>query len=204
MTEEEVPMDALLELDPALSVWDRVYTASSLVVIGTREGDAYDLAPKHMAGPLGWEGWYGFVCTPAHATYHNARECGAFTVSYPRPEQVVIASLTAAPRCGEGEPTPGLDALPTVPAQRVEGPVLRDAALVLECELDRIIDGFGDASLVVGRILAARAHPQALRTTGVEDEEVVRRFPVLAYLSPGRFATLDHSRPFPFPAGFNE
>jgi flavin reductase (DIM6/NTAB) family NADH-FMN oxidoreductase RutF len=204
MTEEEIPMDALLELDPTLSVWDRVYTASSLVVIGTREGDGYDLAPKHMAGPLGWEGWYAFVCTPAHATYHNARESGAFTVSYPRPDQVVITSLTAAPRCGEGESTPGLDALPRVPAQRVEGPVLRDAALVLECELDRIIDGFGGASLVVGRILTARAHPQALRTTGVEDEEVVRRFPILAYLSPGRFAALDHSQAFPFPAGFKE
>lgn len=204
MTDDTTSEDGLLELDPVLSVWNRVYTASSLVVIGTREGDAYDLAPKHMAGPLGWEGWYGFVCTEAHATYHNARKTGAFTVSYPRPDQVVIASLTAAPRCGEGEPTPGLDALPTVPARRVEGRVLRAAALILECEFDRVIDGFGEASLVVGRIVTARAHPDALRTTGVDDEEVVRRFPVLTYLNPGRFAALGSSQAFPFPAGFHE
>jgi len=204
MTDEAEAGDALVELNPTLSVWGRVFTASSLVVIGTREGDGYDLAPKHMAGPLGWEGWYGFVCTPTHATYHNARETGAFTASYPRPDQVVVASLTAAPRCGEGEPTPGLDALPTVPARTVQGRVLRDASMVLECELDRIIDGFGEASLVVGRIVSARAHPDALRTTGVDDEEVVRRLPILTYLSPGRYAALDHSQPFPFPAGFHE
>jgi flavin reductase (DIM6/NTAB) family NADH-FMN oxidoreductase RutF len=204
MNDENETMDGLTELDPTLSVWARIFTVSSLVVIGTREGEHYDLAPKHMAGPLGWDGYYGFVCTPSHGTYHNARGAGAFTVSYPRPDQVVVASLTAAPRCGEGEPTPGLDALPTLRAQRVEGRVLRDAVLVLECELDRIIDGFGEASLVVGRIVTARAHPAALRTTGVDDEEVVRRSPLLAYLSPSRYAAVDHSLPFPFPAGFHE
>jgi flavin reductase (DIM6/NTAB) family NADH-FMN oxidoreductase RutF len=204
MSGESGTTNDLIELDPTLSVWDRVFTVSSLVVIGTREGEGYDLAPKHMAGPLGWDGYYAFVCTPSHATYHNARDAGGFTVSYPRPDQVVVASLTAAPRCGDGEPTPGLDALPTLPALQVEGRVLRDAVLVLECELDRIIDGFGDASLVVGRILTARAHPEALRTTGVDDEEVVRRSPLLAYLSPGRYAAVDHSLPFPFPAGFHE
>jgi flavin reductase (DIM6/NTAB) family NADH-FMN oxidoreductase RutF len=203
MSDEKETAEELTELDPILSVWDRVFTVSSLVVIGTREGEHYDLAPKHMAGPLGWDGYFGFVCTPGHATYQNARDVGAFTVSYARPDQVVVTSLTAAPRCGAGEPTPGLDALPTLPAERVEGRVLRDAVLVLECELDRIIDGFGEASLVVGRIVTARAHPQALRTTGVDDEEVVRRSPLLAYLSPGRYAAVDHSLPFPFPAGFD-
>jgi len=202
MAEEMETGEGLVEVDPLQSLWGRVFTAAPLVVVGTREGEHFDLAPKHMAGPLGWSGHYGFVCTPNHATYHNARESGAFTVSYPRPDQVVVASLTAAPRCGEGEPTPGLDALPTLPARRVEGRVLRDAALVLECELERIIDGFGESSLVVGRIVAAWAHPDALRITGVDDEEVVRRFPVLAYLSPGRYAAVDHSFPFPFPAGF--
>ena len=56
----------------------------------------YDLAPKHMATPLGWGGWFGFVCTPSHATYANALREGFFTVSFPRPSQVLLASLAAA------------------------------------------------------------------------------------------------------------
>jgi flavin reductase (DIM6/NTAB) family NADH-FMN oxidoreductase RutF len=192
----------MVELDPAVPVWERVFTVAPLVVIGTREGDGWDMAPKHLAMPMGWEGHFGFVCTPSHGTYRNARLHRAFTVSYPGPGQVVVTSLTAAPRCAEGELTPGLPSLPTLPAERVEGRVLQDAHLVLECELDRIIDGFGSGSLVVGRIVAARAHPDAMRTTGVDDEEIVQRAPLLAYLSPGRFAEVRESRAFPFPAGF--
>lgn len=194
--------DPMVGLDPLQPIWNRVFTVAPLVVVGTREGDGYDLAPKHMAMPLGWSDHFGFVCTPAHATYRNARAEGAFTVSYPDPDQVVVTSLTAAPRCEGVEHTPGLESLPIRPAEKVEGIVLRDAYLVLECELDRIVDDFGDASLVVGRIVAARARRDALRVSEVGDEEILRRSPLLAYLSPGRYAEIAESRAFPFPAGF--
>src|SRR5919202_1049626 len=89
----------LVALREGLPVWDRVFTVSPLVVVGTKEeGGEYDLAPKHMAMPMGWENYFGFVCTPRHRTYHNARREGVFTVSYPRPAQVILASLAAAPR----------------------------------------------------------------------------------------------------------
>jgi flavin reductase (DIM6/NTAB) family NADH-FMN oxidoreductase RutF len=193
----------MVPLDLRFPIWDRLFTVAPLVVVGTREGDGYDLAPKHMATPLGWQGQFGFVCTPAHATYRNVRTHGNFTVSYPGPEQVVVTSLTAAPRCGADEPTPGLPSIPTVPAEAVEGRVLRDAHLILECELDRIIDGFGDASLVVGRIVAARAHQDVLRTTGLADEEILKKAPVLAYLNPGWYTSISEGHAFPFPAGYN-
>ena len=192
----------MISLDVSRPIWGRFFTVAPLVVVGTREGEGYDLAPKHMAMPLGWTGHFGFVCTPAHATYRNAVAEEAFTVSYPRPDQVLVTSLTAAPRCEGVEHTPGLDDLPTRPARAVEGIVLRDAYLVLECELDRIVEGFGDASLVVGRVVAARAADDALRASEVDDEKVVRRAPLLAYLSPGRYARVEESRAFPFPAGF--
>ena len=77
-------------------VWDHVFTVAPLVIIGTRDsGGGYDLAPKHMAMPLSWEGLYGFVCAPTHATYRNLLVHPEFTVSFPRPEQVVQASLAA-------------------------------------------------------------------------------------------------------------
>ena len=37
-----------------LPVWDRVFTVNPLVLVGTKEEDGgYDLAPKHMAFPIG-------------------------------------------------------------------------------------------------------------------------------------------------------
>jgi len=201
-SEDDSGDDDMVDLDLRSPLWERVFTVAPLVVVGTREGEGFDLAPKHLAMPLGWSGHFGFVCTPSHATYRNAREYGSFTVSYPGPDQVLVTSLSAAPRCGEGEPTPGLPSLPTAPARKVEGRVLRHAHLVLECELDRIIDDLGDGSLVVGRTVAARARRDALRVTGVDDEEIVGRAPLLAYLNPGQFARVSESHAFPLPEGF--
>lgn len=190
------------ELDPVQPIWERFFLVSPLVVVGTKEGEGFDLAPKHMAFPLGWENFFGFVCTPRHATYHNAREHGAFTVSYPHPEQLVVTSLTAQRRDPAGE-VPALDILPTEPARSVDGVLLRDAYVQLECELERVVDGFGPNSLVAGRIVAARVRSDALRTSESGDTERVRNAPLLAYLHPGRFARISESRAFPFPADFS-
>jgi flavin reductase (DIM6/NTAB) family NADH-FMN oxidoreductase RutF len=191
-----------VELDVVQPIWDRFFQVSPLVVVGTREGEGYDMAPKHMAFPMGWENYFGFVCTPRHATYHNARTAGAFTVSYPRPDQLVVTSLTAQGR-GEAGEVPLLEALPTVPASMVDGILLQGAYVHLECELDRIVDGFGPNSLVVGRVVAARVHSDALRTSDHGDTDPVREAPLLAYLHPGRFARISASMVFPFPADFS-
>jgi len=191
-----------VSLDVPGGIWERVFVPAPLVVVGTREGEGYDLAPKHLALPLGWSGRYGFVCTPRHATYRNARESGAFTVSYPTPDRIVYASLSATPR-EEGE-KPVLEALPTVPAEVVDGILLADATLHLECEMERTIDDLDEdgASLVVGRIVAARARADAVRASDLDDAEVLGRAPALVYLHPGRFASIGETYAFPFPADF--
>ena len=181
--------------------WDRVFGVNPLVLVGTREkGGGYDLAPKHMAFPMGWENYFGFVCTPRHSTYHNARREGVFTVSYPRPTQVLLASLAASPR--EGPYKPALDALRTFPASQVDGIFVEDAYLFLECALDRMIDDFGEDSLICGRILATHVHEDYLRVSERDDQDLIQESPLLAYLSPGRFARITESYSFPFPAGF--
>jgi len=199
---EEKGDKAWVELDPVQPVWERFFLVSPLVVVGTREGEGFDLAPKHMAFPLGWENYFGFVCTPRHATYHNARNSGAFTVSYPRPDQLVVTSLTAQRRDAEGG-VPALDLLPTESARVVEGILLRDAYVQLECELEKVVDGFGPNSLIAGRIVAARVRSDALRTSDRGDTERIRNAPLLAYLHPGRFAEISETRAFPFPADFS-
>lgn len=199
------PDDDLVTLDLEAPVYSRVFTVSPLVLVGTREEDGgYDLAPKHLAMPLGWDNYFGFVCTPRHATYRNARRERAFTVSYPRPTQVVTTSLAASAReGGEAGPKPIVDLLETIPAAVVDGVLLRDAYLSLECELLRMIAGFGDGTeLVTGRIVAARAHRDAIRVTEGDDDRLLHDAPLLAYVDPGRFASVSDTHPFPFPAGF--
>jgi len=184
-------------------VWERVFTVAPLVLVGTRERwSRYNLAPKHMAMPLGWRNYFGFVCTPRHATYANVRRHGQFTVSFPHHFQVVQAGL-AADRREADDSKPSLAALPTFPASVVDGVLVHGCYLFLECELDRIVDGFGDESLIAGRIVAAAAREEALRDPDRDDAEVLHRLPPLAYLSPGRFASVSESLSFPFPARFS-
>ena len=188
-----------VELDLRSPVWERVYLVAPLVLVGTREPDgSFDLAPKHMALPLGWQNWFGFVCTPRHATWANALRERAFTVSWPRPAQLVGTSLAASPRCADGS-KPATAALSLRPASRVAGVLVEGASLALECELDRVVEGFGDNGLVVGRVVAAWADPAALRDAEREPEDVLAAAPVLAYLYPGRFAEIAAAYSFPFP-----
>jgi flavin reductase (DIM6/NTAB) family NADH-FMN oxidoreductase RutF len=109
--------------------------------------------------------------------------------------------MAAAPRCGD-DSKPSLFALPTFPASQVDGVFVKDAYLFLECTLDRIVDGFGENSLIIGRIIAAHAHDDALRSAERDDQDVIHQAPLLSYLAPGRIARIDESYSFPFPADF--
>jgi len=195
--------DRYAALDVTHAIWDRFFWVAPLVVIGTTEPDgSFDLAPKHMATPLGWQNYFGFVCTPRHATYRNTIREGAFAVSYPRPDQLVHTSLSAEPRCDDGQKASVAD-MATVPGQVVPAPLLDDAYVHLECELDRIVEGFGENGLVVGRIVAARVQQVALRRRALEDQRLIAQNPLLAYLAPGQFARIDRGHNFPFPEGFS-
>lgn len=194
----------LIELDVSQPIWERFFWLAPLVLVGTREPDGgHDLAPKHMAIPIGWENYYGFVCTPRHHTYTNIQRERTFTVSFPRPSQLVLTSLAASPRCGEEE-KPALSVLPVFPATRIDGILLEGGYLFLECELDRIVDGFGVNALIIGRIVAARVAADSERVHEAGDQALVHNAPILAYLHPGRFATIDKSLTFPFPAGMKK
>jgi flavin reductase (DIM6/NTAB) family NADH-FMN oxidoreductase RutF len=150
---------------------------------------------------MSWSEHYGFVCTSTHATYVNAEREGCFTVSFPRPDQIVLTSLAAAPRC-EDDHKYALDAIPTVPAKKVDGVLLDHAYLHFECELDRIIDGFGVNSLIVGKIVAASAAEDSLRDQDRDAQEMIAHSPMLAYLHPGRFAEIHQTNAFPYHVGF--
>ena len=183
-------------------IWSQFFLVAPLVLVGTREPDGgHDLAPKHMAMPLGWQNHFGFICHPSHATQRNAERTGEFTVSYPLAEQIVHASLGAAPRTAEGA-KPSLEAIPVFEAGSVDGVLVRDSHVWLECELERIIDGFGENTLIAGRVVAAAVSEEAMRASDSDDAEVIHRRPLLAYLPPARFASISESFSFPFPLDF--
>ena len=193
---------ALIDLDIGSSIWENFFSVFPLVVIGTREADGSDdLAPKHLAMPLSWSNHFGFVCTPRHNTYQNIERERQFTVTYMRPSQTVLASLAATPRCDDGS-KPVTASLPTFAANRVDAAFLADGYLFLECELQQMVDNLGDNSLIIGSIIGARIAEDALRSSELDDQDLVFNAPLLAYLYPGRFAEISNSNQLPFPAGF--
>jgi flavin reductase (DIM6/NTAB) family NADH-FMN oxidoreductase RutF len=201
---EPRPLQKLEDLDLRQPIWHRFFWVSPLAVIGTLEPDGrIDFAPKHMVTPMGWDNYFGFVCTPRHSTYANIQRDGVFTVSMPRPDQVLLASLCAAPRCGgeEGD-KPVLESLQTRPATVVKGSFVAQSYLFLECESFKIVDGFGENSLITGKIVAAHVARDSLRTLEHDGQDLIRQAPLLAYLPPARFAKVERTFSFPFPAGF--
>ena len=192
--------DRLVPLPTDRPIWDRFFSVAPLVIVGSKEEGRYDLAPKHLAMPLGWGNYFCFVCTPLHTTYHNIRWHGVFTVSYPRPADVLLASLAAAPRC-EDLSKPSLLALPTFLARQVDGVLVQGCYLYLECILHSVLDGFGPNSLIIGEVVAALAREDALRDMEHDEADQIYRHPILAYLSPGRLAEIRQTVAFPFPAG---
>jgi flavin reductase (DIM6/NTAB) family NADH-FMN oxidoreductase RutF len=181
----------VVTLENAGRGWDGVFTVAPLVLIGSHgESGEHAFAPNHRVTPIG-DGHFGFVCRPQHGTCRNVRRQGVFTVTYPHPHQAVLASLALAKRGDDCEPL--LEALPTFPAIEVDGTFLEDGYLFLECELERIVEGFGDHVLVAGRVVAVRAEEEYLRRRGRDDRDLLVRHPLLAYLHPGRFAPISMS-----------
>ena len=96
----------LVDIDTSEPVWERFFTVAPLVLIGTiGEDGKLDIAPKHMVTPMGWQNYFGFVCTPSHTTCSNIERSGEFTVSYPKPSQVLYTSLAASPRVNGAKPS---------------------------------------------------------------------------------------------------
>ena len=189
----------IVELDTTVPVWDQFFTVAPLVLIGTTDPDgSLDLAPKHMVTPMGWQNYFGFVCTPRHATCSNIERTGVFTVSYPKPSQVLITSLAASPR-QEGCGKPVLDCFETFAAREIEGRFIKDGYLYFECRHYKTIDGFGENCLITGEIVAAYGDDFFLRHPEGDDQETIHHTPLIAYLPPGRFAEIDRSYAFPFP-----
>ena len=64
--------------------------------------------------------------------------------------------------------------------------------------------GFGANSLIVGQIVAAAVDPAYLRANDRDDQDLIQGAPLLSYVSPGRFATIQETLSFPMPKGMRK
>jgi flavin reductase (DIM6/NTAB) family NADH-FMN oxidoreductase RutF len=196
-----VARDELVELSTEAPVWERFFMVAPLVLVATKEGDRHDVAPKHLAMPIGWGNFFGFVCSPSHATYRNLKAHPEFTVSFPGMNGLLPASMAAGARLDDRS-KPTLAAVPVLPARRVDGVLVEGCSLYLECVLDRFVDGFGENSIIVGRVVSASAARAALRAHDVDDADLLHALRPLVYLAPGRIAEVGETHAFPFPVDF--
>lgn len=193
----------VVSLGTSEPIWKHFFTVSPLIVVGTKEGHQYNLAPKHMAMALGQENYFGFICTPEHATYHNVKMQREFTVSFPKPSQITLASLAATPRCEANHQNKKIvDLLPTLQGKWVDALFIKDAYLYLECELDRITDGFGKYSLISGKIIRACVDETYFKTSDSDEQKMLEKAPLLVFLAYSRFAVINDSYTFPMPRNF--
>lgn len=191
--------DRIVDIDTTVPVWEQFFTVAPLVLIGTTDPDGTpDFAPKHMVTPMGWQNYFGFVCTPRHGTCKNIERRGVFTVTYPKPSQVLYASLAASPRGKRGE-KPVTSYFETFPARDIDAQFIEGGYLYFECRHFKTVGGFGENCLITGEIVAARGDNAFLRHAEADDQETIHESPLFAYLAPGRFATIDRSNAFPFP-----
>ncbi|MEG3659953.1 flavin reductase [Arenibacter palladensis] len=202
---EKQLQDNYVQISTNRPIWDHFFTVAPLIIVGTKEGDGYDMAPKHMATPLGPSNYFGFLCTPNHSTYHNVKETKEFSISFPIPDQVLLASLGASPRNPDLEKSVQIiGSLPTVNTTTIDALFIKDSYLYMECQLFKIIDGFDDHSFITGKIKTAFVHKDYLRVSEMDEQQQINEFPLLAYLPPGRFASIDQTYNFPFPKGFKK
>ncbi|MCW5518618.1 flavin reductase [Aureitalea sp. L0-47] len=194
---------AFVSLDITEPIWSHFFTVAPLVIIGTKEGVGYDMAPKHMATPMGFNNYFGFVCTPNHSTYHNVVNNGEFSVSYLLPKQVIQAAISASPRSKNISKSDEIvTALPTINGTHTDTLLMEDAYVRLECKLHKIIDGFDENCMITGKVISASVHPDYLRVSEKDESDQIAAHPLLAYVADGRFASVSETFNFPYPKNF--
>ncbi len=192
-----------VSLDTKKSLWEQFYTVAPLVVIGTREENGFDLAPKHMVTPIGFSNYFAFVCTPRHRTYHNIKKEGIFSVSYVKPDQILMSSIAALPRCSvEDYPRDVVQQIPTVTSEDGENIFVADSYLCFECRLHKIFDGFDDYSIITGTVEKALVHKDYMIHSDQGQQGHIYKNPLLVYVAQGRFAEVQETLAYPYPKDF--
>jgi len=202
--EERNSFKDFITLNVQESIWEHFYTVAPLVVVGTKEKNGFDLAPKHMVTPIGFSDYIAFVCTPRHSTYHNIEKEKKFTISFVKPDQILLSSLAAIPRCSVNSfPNDITDNIPTISTEKGENIFIADSYVLFDCDLHKIIDGFDDYSIITGKIKLALVHKDYKIISDEGQQTQIYENPLLAYIAQGRFASIKETLSYPYPKDFH-
>jgi flavin reductase (DIM6/NTAB) family NADH-FMN oxidoreductase RutF len=164
----------------------------------SRRTARYDLAPKHMVTPMGWDNYFGFVCAPRHATYRNVlRTKDSFTVSYLGPEPARAREPDGGASLRRGRKTVAPRPADRACRARVRAAPVRSVRAARVPPSIESSKRFGENGLIIGKIVAARVHRSAARAFELEDERLIEESPLLVYVAPGQYARVDESHSFP-------
>ena len=200
---EKNTFEEFVSLNVEECIWDHFYTAAPLAIIGSRENNSFDLAPKHMLTPLGFSNYFGFVCTPRHLTYHNIKKEKKFTVSFVKPDQILLSSFAAFPRSKENNYSKEvIDELPTISTSNNDNLFIADSYVLFDCSLFKIIDGFDDYSIITGKIEQAFVHKDYKILSDIDPQKHIYDNPLLVYIAQGRFAKIKETISYPYPKDF--
>jgi len=183
---------------PLDSFGRRFFRPASLVLVTTMSPLGIpNVAPKTQVMPVGRKGYWAFACCDRHHTYQNVAQQGEFVINIPGPELIEQVSRAAA------EFPPGADeisgaGLTAIPSHVVGVPSLAECRVHLECKKERILDGFGEESLIIGEVVAVTVN-ESLVDAGVE---ILEEHPLLVYVYPGHYAGIKGAKRFRFPRNY--
>jgi flavin reductase (DIM6/NTAB) family NADH-FMN oxidoreductase RutF len=156
-----------------------------------------NVAPKTQVMPVGRKGYWAFGCCDRHHTYQNVIQQGEFVINFPGPELIKQVSQSAKEFPPDADEINGAG-LTAMASQEVKVPSVAECRVHLECKRYQVIDGYGKESLIVGEVVAVTAD-EDLVDAGAE---ILMEYPLLVYVYPGYYASVEQVRQFRFPRNY--
>ena len=183
-------LEDLVEISTEAPIWERFFTVAPLVLVATKR--AATTTSRRSISPCRSAGRTTSASSAARRTrrHRNLEAHPEFTVSFPRGRPDRQSSLLAAGSRLDDRSKPTLAPFRSSRPARWTACSSRAAALYLECALERVIDGFGENSLIVGRdrrrsAVDARRSAGSRSTTRISSTSSCR---CSCTSRPGRFA----------------
>jgi len=161
-----------------------------------------NVAPKTQCTSIGrHEEYFAFVCTPRHHTYQNAKADGEFVVNYPGPE--LIERVSAASQFAENVDEVVLSGLTSIPSLVVKPPRIKECRVHLECEVADVKD-LDDGSIILGKVVSRSGDREISFKKGTAEENInlLSTHPLLTYVYPNHYASINTAEKFIFPKNY--
>jgi len=188
LTFYEIPDSMSIRMDPGKYL--KAYPAQSVILVATRFGDVFNVAPYAWHMPVSIDPPLVAVgIRKSRDTYSNILDTGEFVVAIPDPDQIkaIRESAKALPRDQSEFETAGLTPLPS---EKINTPGVNECQVNLECKLLWEKEA-GDHQVVVGEVVGLsirddldpsvlnRTHLDPVYHTAAPGSEYSRKGPVI-------------------------